>query len=278
MENQIEKAILKVVRSGKFILNKELELLEKEIARFCKVKYAVGCNSGTDALYLALKALNIKREVITTPFTFIATAEAIVNAGATPVFVDIGDDLNIDSSLIKVSKKTEAILPVHLFGKSADMEQIMKIARRHKLKVIEDMCQAFGLPLRGDVGCLSFYPTKILGACGDAGMIITNKKWIADKVRLLRNHGSSPKDKYLNLIIGTNSRLDEIQAAILRVKLKHFNPKGFSYDKTKYYPRPLHLQPAFRYLGYHRGDFPTAEGMANKVKHNVLLIKNAQNT
>lgn len=263
----MEKAIKRVLKSGKFILGKELELLEKEVARYCKVKYAVGVASGTDALLLSLKALDIKKDVITTTFTFIATAEAIVNAGAKPVFIDIGEDLNMDTSLLNIGRRTEAVLPVHLFGRQANMKEIMKFAKDYNLRVIEDMAQAFGLPLTGDVGCLSFYPTKKLGACGDAGMVITNKKWIADKIRLLRNHGSSPKDKYLNLIIGTNSRLDEIQAAILREKLKHL-PKEFSYDTTKYYPRPLHLQPCFRYLGYKKGDFPRAEAEAKKVFSN----------
>lgn len=267
----IYQAIRKVLKSGKFILGEEVKHLEKEVADYCGVKYAVGVASGTDALLLSLKALSIKGEVITTPFTFVATADAIVNAGAKPVFADIGGDKNIDGSLIKPTKKTEAILPVHLFGKEPD-KKIYQIARKNKLKVIEDMAQAIGNRLRGDVGCISFYPTKKLGACGDAGMVITNKKWIADKIRLLRNHGSSPKEKYLNLIIGTNSRLDEIQAAILRVKLKHL-PKNFKYDETKYYPKPLHLQPCFRYLGYKKGDFPVAEREAKKVndycKHTI---------
>jgi dTDP-4-amino-4,6-dideoxygalactose transaminase len=265
----ILKAIKRVLISGQFVLGKEVEALEKEVADYCKVKYAIGVNSGTDALLLSLKSLNIGQgdEVITSPFTFIATAEAIVNAGTKPVFVDIRDDKNINPDLIEITNKTEAILPVHLFGRELD-EKVYQIAKRYNLWVIEDMAQAFGNRLRGDVGCLSFYPTKILGACGDAGMVITNKKWIANKVRLLRNHGSSKKDKYLHSIIGFNSRLDEIQAAILREKLKHL-PENFKYDETKYYPIPLHLQPCFRYLGYKKGDFPMAEKMANKVKFYV---------
>lgn len=219
---EIKSSINRVLKSGQFIGGEEVEKFEKEVTNYCKVKYAVGVNSGTDALYLSLKALGIGQgdEVITTPFTFIATAEVIARCGAKPVFVDIGDDLNIDASLIQkaITKRTKAILPVHLFGKQADMKMIMKIAKKYKLKVIEDSAQAFGVPLSGDIACLSFYPTKILGACGDGGMVITNNKKLADKVRILRNHGSSPKEKYLNVVLGVNSRLDAIQAAILRVK------------------------------------------------------------
>lgn len=271
LKGEIYRAVKRVLDSGKFILNKEVGALEEEVARFCGVKYAIGVNSGTDALLLSLKALGIKQgEVITTPFTFIATAEVIANVGAKPVFADIGEDLNINPDLIeeKITPRTKAILPVHLFGKLADMKKIKRLARKYKLKILEDAAQAFGTEGvgQGDIACFSFYPTKILGGCGDGGMIITNSKKLADKVRMLRNHGSSPKEKYLNLTLGTNSRLDEIQAAILRVKLKHFNPKGFSFPSGVYYPRPLHLQPCFKYLGYKKGDFPIAEREANKIK------------
>ena len=272
MNREIYKAVKRVLDSGKYILGEEGEKLEKEVAQFLGVKYAVGVSSGTSALVLALRALGVGKgdSVITTPFTFIATAGAIVEVGATPVFVDIGEDKNINADFIEtvIWKNTKAILPVHLFGKSCDMGEITKIARKHKLFVVEDMAQAFGLPLRGDIDCLSFYPAKILGACGDAGMVITNRKWIADKVRLLRNHGMSEKKKYWHTILGTNARLDEIQAAILRVRLKHFAElkKGFKYDEGKYYPYPLHLQPCFAYLGYKKGDFPNAEREAEKVR------------
>ena len=271
----IQKAIDRVLKSGQFILGNEVKLLEKEVAKLLDIKYAIAVNSGTDALYLSLRALDIgsMEEVITTPFTFIATAETISRVGAIPVFVDIDEDLNINADLIEkeITDSTKAIMPVHLFGKLADMEKILKIAKKYKLKVIEDACQAFGTKGvgQGDCTCFSFYPTKILGACGDAGMVATNNKKLADRIRLLRNHGSSPKNKYLHLELGINSRMDEIQAAILRVKLKHFKKtsKGFSYPKNKYYPLPLHLQPCFNYLGYKKGDLPIAEKEANRIKN-----------
>ena len=269
--NAILLAAERVLNSGQFVKGKEVCLLEEAAAKRCFARYAVGVNSGTDALFLSLKALRIGSgdEVITTPFTFIAASEAIANCGAKPVFADIGDDLNIDADLIEraVTRKTKAILPVHLFGRMADMRKIKKIAKKYKLKIIEDSAQAFGTPLSGDVACISFYPTKVLGACGDAGMVITNSKKLAEKIRILANHGSSPGFKYLHLEVGINSRMDEIQAAILREKLKTFDEfkKTFSYDQTKYYPIPLHLQPCFRYLGYKKGDFPKAELAAEKV-------------
>ncbi|MFZ2969882.1 MAG: DegT/DnrJ/EryC1/StrS family aminotransferase [Minisyncoccia bacterium] len=258
IEKEINEAIKGVLESSVFIGGKEVESFEKEIANFCGVKYAIGLNSGTDALYLALRALNIKEgdEVITSPFTFIATAEAISSCGAKPVFVDIDPKtLNIDpkkleeklSELGKLGKlkNVKAIIPVHIFGQMADMDEIMKIAKKYKLYVIEDAAQAIGASCKsqikhelqstnnrqiwrmagsfGDFGCFSFFPSKNLGAYGDGGMIVTNSEDLADKIKLLRNHGSSPKEKYLNLVLGTNSRLDAIQAAILRVKLKYLN-------------------------------------------------------
>ena len=287
---EILKAIREVVEKGQFINGDNVKALEKEIAEYCGTKYAVSCNSGTDALVLSLKALCIGRgdEVITTPFTFIATAEAIANVGATPVFVDIKeDDFNIDPYLIeeKITQKTKAIMPVHLFGNLADMEVIRTIADKYLFGIIEDAAQAFGTEGigRGDCATISFYPSKSLGACGDGGMVITNSEELAGRIKMLRNHGSSPTEKYLNLEIGTNSRLDEIQAAVLRVKLKNFNGgKIQTYrfpnrDALKqilaiqgiqtfvYYPLPLHLQPAFKYLGYQVGDLPVAEKAAKEV-------------
>ncbi|MDD5606514.1 MAG: DegT/DnrJ/EryC1/StrS family aminotransferase [Candidatus Pacebacteria bacterium] len=235
IKKEIDKAVERVLDSSIFIGGKEVEEFEKEVARFCGVKYAIGVNSGTDALFLSLKALGIKSgdEVITTPFTFIATAGVIVNCGAKPVFADIeSSTFNISPESIEglITPKTKAILPVHLFGQMADMDEIMKIARKYKLYVVEDAAQAIGAEYRskkagtiGDLGCFSFFPSKNLGAYGDGGMIITNNKKLAEKIRLLKNHGSSPKEKYLNLVIGTNSRLDALQAAILRVKLRYLS-------------------------------------------------------
>jgi dTDP-4-amino-4,6-dideoxygalactose transaminase len=250
-------------------LGNELKELEKEVAEIHDARFAIGVANGTDALFLTMKALGIGEgdEVITTPFTFVSTASTIAHNGARPVFVDIGQDLNIDASQIEqcITTRSKAIVPVHLFGKQADMDTIMGIARRHNLLVIEDSCQAFGTPLVGDAACISFYPTKIVGACGDGGIILTNNSRIDKALRILRNNGSSLDEKYLHIELGFNSRLDEIQAAILREKIKDI-PKNFSYDKNRYYPRPLHLQPCFSYLGYKEGDFPIAEQEANRVK------------
>ncbi|HCC69446.1 MAG TPA: transcriptional regulator [Nitrospiraceae bacterium] len=230
---EIEKAISKILESGHFILGPNVDSLEKEIAEYHGIPYAVGLASCTDALHLSLIATGINEgdEVITTPFTFIATAEAIAYVGATPVFVDIDSKtLNMDCSQIerKITPKTKAIIPVHLFGQPVDMDSIMGIARKYNLKVIEDCAQAFGARYKGamvgtlgDVGCFSFYPSKNLGAYGDGGMLITRNHDIYEKVKLLRNHGTYAP--YRHSLIGYNSRLDEIQAAILRIKLKRID-------------------------------------------------------
>jgi len=351
IKREVNEAIKRVLESGQFIGGKEVENFEKEFAKFCGIKYAISVNSGTDALFLSLKTLGIGPgdEVITTPFTFIATAEVIANLGAKPVFVDIDPKhFNIDPLKIEkaITKKTKAIIPVHLFGQMADMDEIIRIAKKYKLFVVEDAAQAIGAKIKfpisnfqfsnksqisksklkikwrmagsiGDVGCFSFFPSKNLGAFGDGGMVVTNNKKLAEKIRLLRNHGSSPKNKYLNLILGTNSRLDAIQAAILRVKLKYlkkwikkrqeianyynqflqgigdiqvpeilldrthtfhqYTIRTKNRDKLKkylekngiptmiYYPIPLHLQPAFKCLGYKKGDFPEAEKASKEV-------------
>lgn len=231
-EEEIVKEVLEVIRGGEYIFGPKSKQLEKEISEYLGVKYALGLANGTDALILALKALGIKEgdEVITTPFTFFATAESIAHVGAKPVFVDIEEEtFNMDPEEIskKITNKTKAIIVVHLFGLSAKMDEIMKIAKENDLYVIEDACQALGTVYKGkkagsigDIGCFSFYPTKNLGACGDAGMLTTNSEEIKDKVIQLRNHGS--EERYVHSSIGVNSRLDEIQAAILLVKLKHF--------------------------------------------------------
>ena len=227
------KAIEGVLKSTQFIMGPNVKAFEEEIARYLGVKYALGVNSGTDALVIALRAAGIKEkdEVITTPFTFFATAEAISQVGATPVFVDIDErTFNINPELIEqaITECTRAILPVHLYGQAADMGSIMNLAQKYNLKVIEDTAQAFGgeyqgrkLGTIGDVGCYSFFPSKTLGAFGDGGLITTDDDNVAEIARMLRVHGA--KKKYYNETVGYNSRLDEIQAAILRVKLTYID-------------------------------------------------------
>lgn len=231
IKDEIDAAIQRVLQQGQFILGPEVKAFEEEMADYCGAKFAVGVASGTDALHLALLACGIKSgdEVITTPFTFIATPESIAKCGARPVFADIDSrTYNIDPEQIeaKITSKTKAILPVHLYGQPATMERIMAIAKRHNLKVVEDCAQALGAEYEGkkvgslgDAGCLSFFPAKNLGAYGDGGMVVANSTEIADAVRMLRVHGS--KTSYYHVMHGFNSRLDALQAAILRVKLKH---------------------------------------------------------
>jgi dTDP-4-amino-4,6-dideoxygalactose transaminase len=230
---EINAAIHQVERQGQFILGPEVRAFEEEIAAYLGVKYTIGVASGTDALQLALIACGVGpgNEVITTPFTFIATAEAIAKCGATPVFVDIDPKtLNIDAAEIeaRITTQTRAVLPVHLYGQPADIGPILALARKYDLKVIEDCAQALGARYKGnrvgslgDAGCLSFFPSKVLGAYGDGGMVVTNDPAIAEKIEMLRNHGC--KEKYYHIIPGFNSRLDELQAAVLRVKLRHLD-------------------------------------------------------
>jgi len=233
IRQEAEAALKKVIENQDFILGEEVRNLEKEIASYCGTKYGVGVASGTDALILSLKALNIGPgdEVITTPFTFFATAESISIAGAKPVFVDIDPKTyNIDPALIeaKITQKTKAIMPVHLYGQCADMDPIIAIARKHGLKVIEDNAQAIGATYKGrksgslgDIGALSFFPSKNLGAFGDAGMVITDNEELAERIKVLRVHGSAVR--YIHSEIGMNSRLDNLQAAVLRIKLKYLD-------------------------------------------------------
>ncbi len=230
IKDEIDLAVKRVLESGHFILGNEVLSLEREVAEYIGVKHAIGVASGTDALHLSLLACGIGEgdEVITTPFSFIATAEAISYCGAKPVFVDIDiNSYNIDPAKIedKITKKTKAIIPVHMYGYTAEMDKILEIAKKYNLKVIEDCAQAFGAEYKskkvggiGDIGAFSFFPSKNLGAYGDGGIIVTDDKDIADKIMMLRVHGS--KQKYIHQMVGYNSRLDEIQAAILRVKLK----------------------------------------------------------
>jgi len=227
----LNAAIQRVLRSGHFILGPEVQALESELAGFLGVKHAIALNSGTDALVIGLRALGIGSgdEVITTPFSFFATAEAVTLLGAKPVFVDIDPaTYNLDPGLIEaaVTPRTKAIIPVHLFGHSADLDAIRRVAKPHGLRILEDTAQGFGGRYRGqmlgtfgEMGAFSFFPTKNLGAYGDAGMLATNDDALAETARLLRAHGS--KRKYFNEVAGYNSRLDALQAAILRVKLPH---------------------------------------------------------
>lgn len=233
IKEEIFAELNEIFESSRYILGAKVAELEKKVAEYHGVSEAVGVASGTDALYLTLLSLGIGKEdeVITTPFTFFATVEAIIYVGAKPVFVDIDPDtFNIDLSQIPqaITKKTRAILPVHIFGHPVNMEQLMDLARQHKLYVIEDCAQSFGASFNGkktgsygDAGCFSFYPSKNLGAYGDGGMIILNDHARAQKIRMFRNHGSM--GGYRHEFIGYNSRLDEIQAGILLVKLRRID-------------------------------------------------------
>lgn len=231
IRSEIDSAIERVLQSTAFILGPEVAAFEKSFATFCEARHAIGISSGTDALHLTLRACGVRAddEVITTPFTFIATAEAISMAGARPVFVDIdAETWNIDASKIEaaITERTRAIMPVHLFGQPADMDLIRAIADSRELRIIEDAAQAHGARFHGrragtlgDAACFSFYPGKNLGAYGDAGAVVTNDDGIAAQVRLLRDHGR--RDKYEHLIVGYGNRLDALQAAILGAKLPH---------------------------------------------------------
>lgn len=233
IRDEIRDAVDAVLESQHFILGPQVAVLEEEVARYCGRRYAVGVASGTDALILALRAVNIGPgdEVIVPSFTFIATADTVSLLGGTPVFVDIErDTFNIDPEKIeqKITSRTRAIVPVHLYGHAADMDPIMAIAKRHELKVIEDNAQAIGATYKGkktadfgDIGCLSFFPSKNLGGYGDGGMVVTDSEELYRRLRGLRSHGGTKK--YFSEEQGWNSRLDEIQAAILRVKLRHLD-------------------------------------------------------
>ena len=263
LAEELNKVTIDVLSSANYIMGKNVLEFEKEFAEFLGVKHAISVGNGTDALVVALKAMGIGEgdEVITTPFTFFATAEAISAVGATPVFVDVNkEDFNIDATKIeeKITNKTKAIMPVHIFGQCADMDSINEIAKKHNLFVVEDACQAIGGKYKGkrigslgDVACFSFFPTKNLGCAGDGGMIVTDNDEIAIIARALRTHGSGENGqrafnllnnieenietsegandtvynplKYYNYLIGFNTRLDAIQAAILRVKLKEID-------------------------------------------------------
>ncbi len=326
IQAEVEPLLHQVLESGRYVLGEHVEALEQEIAALCHARYAVGVNSGTDAIKLTLRAIGIGAgdEVITTPFTFVSTAEVVVLLGATPVFVDIDPrSYNLDPNLVEdaITPRTRAILPVDLYGQSAEMRALREIADRHGLWLIEDAAQAIGarhyehpIGTFAHATTLSFFPTKNIGGAGDGGMVITNDEQIARKVRSLRVHGMNGGYYYED--IGYTSRLDEIQAVILRVKLRHlhewterrryhatlyrtllsdteitlptvvphnyhvyhqFTIRHLRRDQLRehlrergvesaiYYPLPLHLQPAYRFLGYEVGSLPHAERAAQEV-------------
>lgn len=231
-KEEYDSAAISVLESGYYILGKRLESFEREFGTYLGTRNCIGVNSGSDALYLALRALDIGRgdEVIVPANTYIGTILSITRSGAEPVLIEPGQYYNIDVAEIEsnITEKTKCILPVHLYGQACDMSIIMDIAQKYKLRVIEDCAQSHGAGFKGimtgtfgDIGCFSFYPTKNLGAFGDAGAIVTNDDELAGKIRKLRNYGQ--KEKYYNEIEGMNTRLDEMQAALLSVKLKHLD-------------------------------------------------------
>lgn len=233
IRDEVMAEVTRVFDRQQFIMGAEVEEFERAIGDYCRAKHAIGCASGSDALLLALIALGVGAgdEVITTAYTFFATSSAIARIGARPVYVDISsDDFNIDVGLLEraVTSKTKAILPVHLYGQCARMESISEIARRHNIHVIEDAAQAIGAEFKGrsagtmsEIGCFSFFPSKNLGAAGDGGLMTTNDDALAAKLRILRVHGMEPK--YHHQVVGINSRLDALQAAVLKVKLKYLD-------------------------------------------------------
>lgn len=233
IKEEVDKAVLDVLSSGHYVLGPQVKAFEEELAKYVGCKHAIACANGTDAITLSLMALGIKPgdEVITVSHSFFATSEAIALVGAKPVFVDINEsDFNIDLSGIEklITNKTKAIIPVHLYGQPCEIDKLVELAKKHNLYVIEDCAQAIGAKYKGqtvgtfgDIGTLSFFPTKNLGAYGDGGAILTNSDEVADRFKQLRVHGSSKR--YVHDFIGLNSRLDEIQAAILRVELKYLD-------------------------------------------------------
>lgn len=330
MRDEILDAVTRVLESQNFILGPEVEALEDEVAGYLGVRFAIGCGSGSDALLLAQMAIGIAPgdEVITSPFTFGATGGSIARLQARPVFVDINSGtFNLDERQLEaaITPRTRAIMPVHLFGLVANMDAILEIADKRNLAVIEDAAQAIGARWKdccagslGTLGCFSFFPSKNLGGAGDGGIITTNDSRLAQRLRMLRVHGA--RKKYQYELLGINSRLDALQAAILRIKLTHLNDwtsrrrrnaeqyrelfaeyklteqlalpcspdncfhayNQFSIRVSQrdelqrylrnqgvstevYYPSPLHLEPAFSYLGYSAGDFPNAEAVCREV-------------
>jgi dTDP-4-amino-4,6-dideoxygalactose transaminase len=241
LREELLAAVTRVMDSQVFVLGDEGRALEAEIAEYCTTRFAVGCASGSDALLLALMALDVKAgdEVITTPFSFFATASAVTRLGARPVFVDIDPltyNINTDAVAYAITPQTKAIMPVHLYGQCADMEPLIEIALRHRIPIVEDAAQAIGAEdgsrragSFGAIGCFSFYPTKNLGGAGDGGILTTNDPDLAERLRTLRVHGGAVE--YQHVEVGLNSRLDELQAAVLRVKLTHLD--GWSQQRRE---------------------------------------------
>lgn len=327
IKKEIDESIKRVLIKTDFIMGEEVAEFEEKFRNFLGVKHAFGVSSGTDAIHLALLACGLKEgdEVIIPSHTFTATAEPVIWIKAKPVFAEINkDSFTISPGDIekKITSKTKAIIPVHLYGQPADMTSIIKLARKYKLKIIEDCAQAHGAVINnkmvgviGDAGAFSFYPGKNLGAYGDAGAVVTNDDDVARTVSLLRNHGR--KEKYTHEKIGYGNRLDTLQASVLTAKIKHLHdwnslrrkmashyreklsgisqissPMSFASQKSVYhlyvikaekrdllrqflknngietgihYPIPLHLQPAYKFLGYKKGDFPVTEHIAGEI-------------
>ncbi|BDA40156.1 DegT/DnrJ/EryC1/StrS family aminotransferase [Candidatus Atelocyanobacterium thalassae] len=291
INKEIDNAILKVVRSGHYIGGSVVKDFEQQLSQYIGTSQCLTCNSGTDALYLALKALNIgfDDEVITTPFSFIATAETISLVGAKPVFADIErDTFNLDLENIEktISPRTKAIIVVHLFGQPVNMTRLMEIANKHNLYVIEDCAQATGAKWEkkvvgsiGHVGCFSFFPTKNLGACGDGGAITTNDSRVAQTIRIIKEHGSM--QRYHHDVVGINSRLDTIQAGILQVKLSYLDTWNEQRRKiADYYDKLLNSVSMIKLPkeimgGYHVWNQYTVlvENKINNKKYNRDILK-----
>ncbi len=329
MEDDLRNVFSRVLADSSFVLGPEVEEFERDFAAYCGVAHCVAVNTGTAALHLVLAALGVGPgdEVITVPHTFIATAEAITAVGATPVFVDIEPDgYCMDARQLEaaINERTRAIIPVHIYGQTADMDPILAVADAHNIPVIEDACQAHGAEYKGRksgslslAGCFSFYPAKNLGACGEGGAVTTNDPELTKRMRMWRDHGSSKK--YEHSFAGLNLRMEGVQGGMLALKLKHLDrwndqrreaaqvyaeafahsdislPQEMSYGRHVYhlfvvqtkerdalrqqlalagvesglhYPIPLHLQEAYRHLGYAKGDFPVAE----RVKDQILSL------
>jgi dTDP-4-amino-4,6-dideoxygalactose transaminase len=282
IREEVRVALERVIESQKFILGPEVLALEEEVASYSQCAYGIGVSSGTDALLVALMALGIKPgdEVITPAYSFFATAGCVTRLGATPVFVDIDPDtynLSPEKLLAAITERTRAVIPVHLYGQMAKMDQLMEIARHHRLYVIEDAAQAIGAEYNGrragsmgDFGCYSFFPSKNLGGFGDGGMVTTNNAELAGRVRLLRNHGDSPK--YYHKLVGGNFRLDAIQAAVLRVKLKYLDDWIWARQRNAASYRSLFRDAGILMAGEREGIHLPVEASGRRHTYNYFVI------